>query len=479
MSGRALYRAVSQAHEHPRLIAWASTTPGRIGVWLAALLLLWPTAALDAVVPVLGLVQMVPDLRTLVLGFTSPVVLFGMLSGLGVRSLTAIVLDFALVAALLYACFRAASAYRRLPALVQRNGQIAWHALVWIGLAATWWLPRLLGAAAGEANARAFRYLLPFLAWRCGYMLLAGRRGSAAKSRFVDHLYYCLPMWGGTQVPYGKGYDHLERQRAASAESLARTQLAGLKLVVLALLWVVARRLLSVGLRGRPGVGLLTYLQPYALEIPPLGVLIAEGSPSLSVAWLGLFVELVDATLVLAISGHLIIGYLRLFGFDVFRNTYKPLLAQSIVDFWNRYYYYFKELLAEFFFFPTYVSYLKAYPRLRIVAATMAAAALGNVYYHALRDVELLVGAGAAGAWRLLAPRMLYALLLGAGISISMLRERRRRGGDAVAANPMRVLRRIAGVWLFYGLIHIWSVEPLALTFAQRTSFFLSLFGLG
>jgi len=25
----------------------------------------------------------------------------------------------------------------------------------------------------------------------------------------------------------------------------------------------------------------------------------------------------------------------------MFRNTYKPLLAESIVEFWNRYYYYF------------------------------------------------------------------------------------------------------------------------------------------
>jgi hypothetical protein len=42
--------------------------------------------------------------------------------------------------------------------------------------------------------------------------------------------------------------------------------------------------------------------------------------------------------------GHMIIGTLRLFGFNVFRNTYKPLLSESILEFWNRYYYYFKEL---------------------------------------------------------------------------------------------------------------------------------------
>ncbi|MEF8725082.1 hypothetical protein [Candidatus Accumulibacter phosphatis] len=40
----------------------------------------------------------------------------------------------------------------------------------------------------------------------------------------------------------------------------------------------------------------------------------------------------------------MIIGTLRLFGFNVFRNTYKPLPPESILEFWNRYYYYLKEL---------------------------------------------------------------------------------------------------------------------------------------
>jgi len=61
--------------------------------------------------------------------------------------------------------------------------------------------------------------------------------------------------------------------------------------------------------------------------------------------WVGLYLELVWETLSLAAKGHVWIGVLRLFGFNVFRNTYKPLLAETVVDFWNRYYYYFKELM--------------------------------------------------------------------------------------------------------------------------------------
>ena len=151
-------------------------------------------------------------------------------------------------------------------------------------------------------------------------------------------------------------------------------------------------------------------------------------------------------------------------------------MAQSIVDFWNRFYYYFKELLVEFFFLPTYISTFKAYPRLRIFAATMAAAFLGNIYYHVLRDSEELVNVGLTGAWMQVGPRCFYALLLGLGICVSMIREQQRRG--AATPSTSSPLRRIAGVWWFYAIIHIWNVEPAELTFAQRTTFFLSLFGL-
>ena len=92
----------------------------------------------------------------------------------------------------------------------------------------------------------------------------------------------------------------------------------------------------------------------------------------------------ISDVLKLAARGHEIVGVLRLFGFNVFRNTYKPLLAPSLVEFWNRYYYYFKELLVDFFFFPTYVRRFRTSPRLRMLAATLAAAGFGNLYYHLL-----------------------------------------------------------------------------------------------
>jgi hypothetical protein len=221
---------------------------------------------------------------------------------------------------------------------------------------------------------------------------------------------------------------------------------------------------------------------PISIGLIRLRTLIsAPAAVSVADRWLILMLELVIRTLGLAIFGHFIIGTLRLFGFNVFRNTYKPLLSESLVDFWNRFYYYFKELLVEFFFFPTYGRYFKHRPRLRLFAATAAAACVGNVYYHVLVYLPELARAGAFGALGLMSSRVFYSFLLALGIFVSLVRQQRARGASAqqiqVVSAATRV-RRIAGVWLFYAIIQIWNVEPIDLTFGQRTRLFLSLFGL-
>jgi hypothetical protein len=53
-------------------------------------------------------------------------------------------------------------------------------------------------------------------------------------TRFTDHWFYLWPIWGGSSTPYGKGLDYLASCEAKDAESLAKSQLAGLKLLALA-----------------------------------------------------------------------------------------------------------------------------------------------------------------------------------------------------------------------------------------------------
>ncbi len=350
-----------------------------------------------------------------------------------------------------------------------RRVLLLWHLLVW-GL--------LLGASAHPVVGTA----AVFLCWRVGYALRAVRTGRAAAGRLRDHFYYFWPIWGGSVVPYGKGGEYLRRRAAADPAAIARSQLAGLKLLVLAWGWRGVEALFDAVVYGAPGAT-LSALGGTTLGWPELAALIGDGGANAPAwqRWSLLVAGLLSRTLEIAVPGHVIVAKLRLFGFNVFRNTYKPLLAESILEFWNRFFYYFKELLVEFFFLPTYARGWKDRPTLRLFVAVFAAAGVGNLYYHLMVFAPEGVSLGLP-AWReLLASRGLYCALLATGVFVSMLRERGRRGQpvDPGRAHPLRRVRRIAGVWLFFSLLYIWGTAPVELSFADRNRFLLSLFGVG
>lgn len=317
---------------------------------------------------------------------------------------------------------------------------------------------------------------LPFLLWRMGYLLMSGQRGRLGEARFSDHLLYVYPAYGGSNTPYGKGLDHLARHEATTEEALARSQLAGLKLLALAAIYDVLLALMAGLVFAEPRGPWSTH----GLGVPRVEALLPLGGSVRPLAgWAAIYTALIWDVLKLAVRGHEIVGVLRLLGFNIFRNTYKPLLAPSVVEFWNRYFYYFKELMVEFFFFPTYVRRFRGHPRLRIFAATLAAAGLGNLYYHLLQQDTFLLTPDWAGLRHWLEARGFYCLLLSVGVYVSMRREQERRGAPAAAPVPVVArVRRIAGVWTFFALLSIWA-DPSAATFGQRVAFFLALFGIG
>jgi len=356
-------------------------------------------------------------------------------------------------------CLFVAKRFGGLPAIVRRHPQICLHGILWLLLAFLW------TAKPQHPAIRALLFgcviALPFLLWRLGYMMFTAQRGKMTGTRLRDHLFYIFPIWGGSDTPYGKGLDYLAANEARDEEALAKSQLAGLKCFLLAGMWAIAKALLAAYVFTGAGV-------------PRLGAMFASPDDfPIWLCWLALYLELVWAVLALAITGHIIVGWLRLFGFHVFRNTYKPLLAESVVEFWNRYYYYFKELLVNFFFFPTFTRHFKTSPRLRICAAVFMAAFVGNIYYHWLRlDVALVTGDFPA-MWAALQSRVFYCFLLALGIYVSMQRDKTR----AKTARPLaRRATAIFGVWTFFSIIHIWAEKDPA-PFIARVQFFLGLLG--
>ncbi|HEU4439987.1 MAG TPA: hypothetical protein VFT36_12110 [Methylomirabilota bacterium] len=450
-----LVRRVGQLHEDPAVVARWRAWLGPLLAWLTprrrrSLLAL---AALYMVVSQ-PLREMFPavDLR----------------SPNGPAAATIVVLA-CLVAVV--AVYLAALRFASLPAAVRGRPQIWLHGVFWALVVVAWLVPDDAGPAAVALSG--IILVLPFLLWRMGYLLMSGQRGRVAGARFGDHLMYLYPAYGGTNTPYGKGLDHLARHEATTEDALARSQLAGLKLLILAAIYNGVLGLMAGLVYGDPR----SAWNQHGLGLPRLEQMLAASGTPWAIAWASLYVGLVWDVLKLAARGHEIVGILRLFGFNVFRNTYKPLLAPSIVEFWNRYYYYFKELLVEFFFFPTYVRRFRSSPRLRIFAATLAAAGFGNLYYHVLQHDAFMLTLDWATIGQWLLSRGLYCLLLSIGIYVSMRREQGRRGAPAAPADSaLTRLRRLAGVWTFFALLSIWADDNVA-GFGQRVTFFLALFG--
>ncbi len=472
-------------------MARAQALAGRVGLLVVAGLLLRPFVEPALILTGVVLVTLFPARRRLVLSATGALYLLDLLRRrrqLGLDELAAgqwselwarwgpVLSIGLLLLAAAYLVVQLARRFDRLPRFVRRHPIVALQPAVLLVLAVVWMTPR---GAAWRPYVFLLWGVLPFFLWRVGYLLLSAQRGRAQATRLRDHLFYLWPAFGGTDVPYGKGLDTLARHEARDGEAFARSQLAGVKLLVLACMWHVALRAMAALVFGDADNAFSKLTGGRSLHVPHVWDLFHGESASVPMAWLAVYAELVRATLALAVFGHTIVGSLRLMGFNVFRNTYKPLLAESVVDFWNRYYYYFKELLVEFFFYPIYLRSFKRRPRLRMFAATFAAAFVGNLYYHVLRERQLLSGMRFGELWQELSPRVCYCFLLSLGIFVSMLRQQAARGGAGDSGTlpaPLRRLGRIAGVWTFFGLIHVFSLAAEA-GLTDRLTFLLSLVG--
>lgn len=325
------------------------------------------------------------------------------------------------------------------------------------GLALATWLPL---TPVTEVALWAFLVVLGRYIWFLAYSLLAIH--SDARWPFVLQLGGYHPFWMGattSPVPFAKGAAYLRKIEAKDPAALAVTQLKGVKLLYWALLLTVFRALY----RGLIYTGAFSFWGwsfplPFSLDAPRFAEVFGQsvaGIPAVwYLNWLALATRFLLDLLNIAIWGHVMIAVCRMTGFRALRNTYKPLRSATIAEFWNRYYYYFKELMVECFFYPTYLRYFKRWPRFRLVFATMAAAGFGNILYHFLRDSSYIVRLGLWDAFLAFRVYLFYGALLGLAIGLSQLRHRNRRiDRDSLRT---RVLAPVS-VLAFYSVLSIFD----------------------
>ncbi|HEX4036922.1 MAG TPA: hypothetical protein VHX37_02600 [Acidobacteriaceae bacterium] len=271
------------------------------------------------------------------------------------------------------------------------------------------------------------------------------------------------PLWGSTNTPLPKGAAYLRKIEAKTPEQLAVVQLKGLKLLAWAILLALFQNLWFGFFHG----SLHIPLPDQALAMSVRGTPVAW-----HLRWAAQILAYFELILSFSILGHRIIACARMAGFNALRNTCRPLSSTTLIDFFNRFYYYFKELLVDFFYFPAFLRYFKKHRRLRTVFATCAAVVFGDSFYHLTRDWTFLRN---DGLWKGIASYqvlLVYNTALAIGLSISQLRRRKPRARGFLRGQ----LLPSAGVAFFYILVIVFGSEARPFTLNQTLHYFAGLF---
>lgn len=299
--------------------------------------------------------------------------------------------------------------------------------------------------------------------WFLAYALADQRRSAPAP--WALQLAAFHPFFGSSTTPIGKGADHWRSVEAPTPQALAVTQLKALKLIV----WTY---LLSVLLWA--------YIQivHVKLGVVPLNVafirFVRDGVAPGPAGALSIIANFFGSLLHMAVWGNGIVAVGRLAGFRLLRNTWRPLSSRTVAEFWNRYYYYFKELLVHVYFYPAYVRYFKKYPRLRVAFATFMAAGVGNLFFHFLLENYRASRDGLLPTLAYMQTYAFYCLLLSAGIILSQLRAKR---PDPNAGWLRGRLLPSLSVMLFYCLLSFFDGTQIHAPLAQHLAFLFQVMG--
>ena len=454
-SGRlANFRLIPRIDTYPAVIAFVQTIPGKIV--LLALFGLGLTRVADNWWPVtlwLTLITFLPDLRRLLVSAAALAFALHPASQTW-NGIMTIVLVVGVGALLFQAVVRwPRSWYGRSPVLVLLSG---YSALVIF-------LSYVPSTAKYYRFGWEFTYVLSTYVWFIGYSLFDAKM--ARHDGIGLQLGTYRPFWGSSNTPVAKGSAYLRRIEADDDHQLAVIQLKGLKLLAWSILITVFAKYFNYFVYGY--LRIATFDQALFLS--------ATRNPLPWYAcWASLFANFFGGIILLAGWGHMIVACCRMAGFNALRNTYRPLSSRTVAEFFNRYYFYFKELLVEFFFYPTFLRFFKGHKKLRVIAAIFAAACFGNAFYHFGRDLIFIHDLGIAHALAGYQVYLFYCVVLASAISYSQLRERPARPAGFLRGQLLPSI----SVVLFYCVLDVFGSTQRNFPLSEHFRFLGHLFNL-
>lgn len=128
--------------------------------------------------------------------------------------------------------------------------------------------------------------------------------------------------------------------------------------------------------------------------------------------WRDVFVDFLFHIVEFTGWGHVIVAVVWFFGYKIPLNTRAPLLARDPLDFFQRYNYYYKELLWQIFFFPVFAKLARLPLALRLYLTTWAAVGAANWLILWARYVRIILEEGVAASVQSMTQYMIYCTVL-------------------------------------------------------------------
>jgi hypothetical protein len=329
----------------------------------------------------------------------------------------------------------------------------------------------LLFLSSGGLMDGAWRVLIwSFLIIYCAYMWFFAYAliDQSSRTRSSDSMQLGMfhPFWGSTTLPYGKGAALLRKTRATSGHELAVTQIKGFKLLVWAILMLALDAALKYGFEN--------YLHVHSIEYE-MDAYLSHAPQTRLWQWLSLIWSQIDFVLWFSMWGNMVIATARFAGFRLPRSTWRPLESRTLIEYFNRIIYYFKELMVDLFFTPTFLTCFKKHPRFRMFFATFMAAGIGNALYHFFRDVSLAADLGIQELFLSFSSYAFYCAVLATGIGLSQVRMSH---GYRPSSTRLGRLQAFLCVWGFVTILQIFGDETRSHTLGERFHYLFYLFGI-
>lgn len=156
---------------------------------------------------------------------------------------------------------------------------------------------------------------------------------------------------------------------------------------------------------------------------------------------------------------HFKAGVWRVCGYYMDPYFDKPWLATNLVTFWTRFTFHYREFLVRAFYYPVFFRFFKRHPALRIITATMASVAVGNLIWGHLSEAMFYSGVRFTN-FAPLFKTWPYFFLLGAGVSVTELYLMRKKTHRKPWTWDIRIAADVLAAYLtlqFFALIELFT----------------------